>query len=105
MRKGISATNLIVALAVGLIVIVGLGYLVWTWLGRGGGQVNQQFCNGQLLTYCTRWSANGYDPDGVSTFGGKKTWVEYEPKCQEIPGFGGDVEKTQCQELLGQKED
>ncbi len=102
--KGMSATNLIVSLAVGLIVIVGLGYLVWTWLGRGGGQINEAYCNGQLLAYCTRWSAVGYPTTGVSD----ELWYATTNggKCKAIDGFAGLGTATsleaRCKSLLGQ---
>ena len=53
MRKGMTATEVIVALALGLIVIVGLGFLVWTWIIRGGGAANEQYCKTQAFTYCS----------------------------------------------------
>ncbi len=93
MRKGISATNLIVALAVGLIVIVGLGYLVWTWLGRGGGTVTEQYCNGRKMAFCTQWSVSNYDPDKKPS----GSWSDYAADCTRI--ISG-VTQADCEELL-----
>ncbi|MEM5792774.1 MAG: hypothetical protein QXY45_00225 [Candidatus Aenigmatarchaeota archaeon] len=92
MKKGMSATELIVALAVGLIVIIGLGYLVWTWLGKGGGKVSESYCNGQLLAYCTQWSASNYE--GPEPKGG---FSEFAPDCR-IYNLGS--RKEDCQRLL-----
>ena len=94
MKKGMSATELIVALAVGLIVIIGLGYLVWTWLGKGGGQVTESYCNAKLLSYCTRWSANGFDtnlrPDN-------KRFSETYPECNI---YSLSDSKEACERML-----
>ena len=98
--KGMSATNLIVSLAVGLIVIVGLGYLVWTWLGQGGGKISEAYCNGEKLAFCVRWSADGYQttdgPDGIA-------WEATANgiKCKATPGFDS-VDMGDCKSLLGQ---
>ncbi len=91
MVKGMSATETIVALALGLIVIVGLGYLVWTWLGRGGGTVDEQFCRAQLLTYCARNSKAS-----LNDFFGKT------PKCDiHKPAITENDVITTCQQVLG----
>ena len=90
MVKGMSATQTIVALAVGLIVIVGLGYLVWTWLGRGGGQVDEQFCRTKILAYCTRDSDRELD----GFFNGQNSKCEVH-RVAITEGF------STCQELLG----
>jgi len=100
MMKGMSATNLIVSLAVGLIVIVGLGYLVWTWLGQGGGKVSEAYCNGEKLAFCVRWSADGYQttdgPDGTKWEG-----TNNGKKCITMSGFE-TVSIANCKSLLGQ---
>ena len=93
MAKGMSATNLIVALAVGLIIIVGLGYLVWTWLGRGGGTVTEQYCNSRKMAYCTQWAVSNYNPDNKPSDG----WSEYAKDCTRlIPSVG----QPDCEALL-----
>ncbi|OGI15980.1 hypothetical protein A3K63_01355 [Candidatus Micrarchaeota archaeon RBG_16_49_10] len=59
--KGITATELITALAVGLIIIGILAYLVITWVGKGSGQVNEQACRARALGLCTSWKLSGYN--------------------------------------------
>ena len=92
MKKGMSATELIVALAVGLIVIIGLGYLVWTWLGKGGGQVSESYCNAKLLAYCTQWSVSNYE--GPEPKGGFSNFAK------ECSIYGLDSSPTNCKRIL-----
>jgi hypothetical protein len=95
MSKGISATNLIVALAVGLIIIVGLGYLVWTWLGKGGGHVSEQYCRGKLFEYCSsQWVKGNIDDANTAGF------LTDNPECDI---FGISVNGASCREILGLK--
>lgn len=97
MKKGMSATELIVALAVGLIIIVGLGYLVWTWLGKGSGSVSEQYCRGKAFTYCSRWAASGY----INKPGGDN-FINLNPDCKNF-GWVSMVSSNSdfCEETLG----
>ena len=94
MRKGMTATQVIVALALGLIIIVGLGYLVWTWIVRGGGEANIQYCKTHAFTYCSQ-----------ARLREKTQWFEEEnPECESfnfvIDKNGGG---SYCNDILGEK--
>ena len=89
-----TATEVIVALALGLIVIVGLGFLVWTWIIRGGGQANEQYCKTQAFTYCTRARVRAFD----------ESFSDKNPECSDFT-WTNTVEKDgrggYCDEILG----
>ncbi|MBL7169391.1 MAG: hypothetical protein ISS48_00025 [Candidatus Aenigmarchaeota archaeon] len=102
MRKGATATQVIIALALGLMVLVGLGYLLWTWIGRGGGEVSEQYCRAKAFTFCSKQATLGYPdiPDEKDTFLGKN------PDCN-VYDFGylkfktGALYRQKCEEILG----
>jgi len=100
MKKGISATNLIVALAVGLIVIVGLGYLVWTWMSKGGTEVTVSYCKSRAVVYCGEWQIADYDsnwPLENQNFTGNPN--SFAPRCEgKLPQ---DVDADYCRILIG----
>jgi len=95
MRKGMTATEVIVALALGLIIIVGLGYLVWTWIIRGGGEANIQYCKTKAFTYCS--GAKIIDP--------KRSFFDLNKECNgiypsvDIPNLNAGDSDT-CKEIL-----
>ncbi|MBD3155804.1 MAG: hypothetical protein GF368_04060 [Candidatus Aenigmarchaeota archaeon] len=96
MRKGMTATQTIVALAVGLIVLVGLGYLVWTWIGKGGGEVSETYCRARLTAYCTQWSVYEFDPNEKPS-GGFEVTGGFAPDCAK---YRLDSSALYCAELL-----
>ena len=96
MRKGMTATQVIVALALGLIVIVGLGYLIWTWMGRGGGQVSEEYCRAKLFTFCSEKSIGGFKETTPAKF------KEDNPEC-EIYSWVSEIDESKCREVLGLK--
>jgi hypothetical protein len=94
MRKGMTATQTIVALAVGLIVLVGLGYLVWTWIGKGGGEVSETYCRSKAFAYCTEMQVKGL-LDGLDG----TAFVGQYPGCDSY-GWAHDVDEGYCNSVL-----
>ncbi|NCN39594.1 MAG: hypothetical protein COY38_03185 [Candidatus Aenigmarchaeota archaeon CG_4_10_14_0_8_um_filter_37_24] len=93
MAKGV-ATQTIVGLVIGLIVIVGLGYLVWTWIGRGGGASTEKFCQTKAFTFCADWSRKGY-----STLAATETFVAKNPDCSSYSW--AILTRAYCEGVLG----
>jgi len=96
MPKAMTATQVIVSLALGLIVIVGLGYLVWTWIIHGEVEANLQYCKTQAFTYCSQ--ARVRTPS--------KNFFELKEECKGIYpssdiAASNAKESTICKEILG----
>jgi len=91
MKKGMSATETIVSLVIGLLVIGGLGYLLYSWISSGSTQLSEAECSARALTYCTQWSMSGYDSGNMPKGG----WATYAPTCENI----FDVDQGYCEDL------
>jgi len=92
--KGMTAIQVIVSLALGLIVIVGLGYLVWTWIGRGSGALTEQDCRARSYMFCTLWSRNGYTAT--------ESFIDEYPGCNSY-AWAASLDDVGCKNLLGQE--
>ena len=95
--KGMNATQLITALAVGLIIIGVLAWLVITWVGRGGTHLSESECQAQAFAICSTWSLCDYGPDCEPTnlYGPDGTDGVYH-KCSEYFSLG----KSYCESVL-----
>ena len=80
-------------------VLVGLGYLLWTWIGKGGGQVSESYCRAKLVTYCSGQAAKG---KGDETIGGFFT----ADKNKDCLAFESSLknEFTNCKQVIGIEE-
>ena len=99
MGKGMTATQTIVALAVGLIVLVGLGYLVWTWIGKGGGEVTESYCRSRAFAFCTEKSVRGQLDDNNLP----DEFIDENPGCASYT-WANNVNGGYCEDVLGVNE-
>jgi hypothetical protein len=63
--KGLTATQLITALAVGLLIIGILAYLIITWTGKGGEGLTEAECKAKAFGLCSTWALTDYDPENA----------------------------------------
>ena len=61
--KGLTATQLITALAVGLLIIGILAFLIITWTSRGSGEISEQACRARAVSLCSAWSLCDFGTD------------------------------------------
>ena len=85
--KGLNTTQLITALAVGLIIIGVLAWLLIEWLGKGSGEINEQACRTKAITLCKFWKTFGYSDENKP---------ELNEDCTK---FGIKLTETYCDNL------
>jgi hypothetical protein len=94
--KGITATQLITALAVGLIIIGVLAYLVINWTGEGSGQISKEACKAKLLSLCGQWMLCDYKDSCKPNEG---IIAEFDADCGNHFSFDPPNEQM-CRDLL-----
>jgi hypothetical protein len=92
MKKAI-ATQTIIYLVLGLLVLMGLGYLLWRQIGPFPGEVNKAECINAQLTYCGMLFQCDY---ACTPFG--QSWAEYAPGCSSTHGI--TASRTVCEDIL-----
>ena len=92
MKKAI-ATQTIVYLVLGIIVIAVLGYLLWQKFIENNRMLDEATCNTRQLTYCAKLSQCNYDCVPFS-----KTFDEYAPGCSSRFGIGAS--RPECEIIL-----
>lgn len=69
MTKGI-ATDTVIKLALGLVVLIAIGYLLWRYLGYSNTTMSESVCRARAIVYCQAASVRGYQVQ-VNGFTGK----------------------------------
>jgi len=92
MKKAVAVPT-IVYLALGVIVLVGLGYLVWSSFLRTPKVLTEGECRVRQINYCSSLSECDY---ACTPFG--KSWEEYAPGCSDQHEI--TVSRSACENIL-----
>jgi hypothetical protein len=92
MKKAVAVPT-IVYLALGVIVLVGLGYLVWASFNPIPKVLTEGECRARQLNYCSSLSQCDYNCEPFD-----KSWEEYAPGCSDEHGI--TVSGSACENIL-----
>ncbi|MBI4010264.1 MAG: hypothetical protein HY361_03695 [Candidatus Aenigmarchaeota archaeon] len=107
MSKGEIPVGYIVAIVLGVIVIVLLGYLFFVQSGNFTGTISEQTCIGKLLSYCNFWSVCNYGPECQPGGAGADFFSEKNSKdCEPLKSklITESTQDKECRKRLTQSQ-